>query len=186
MDSRRAAAEATRRRILDAATHAFLNDWFDEVTIQSIATAAGVSGQTVLNHFGGKEALLESAADELTRQIVARRGAGAPGDAAAAVGALVDDYEITGDPTIRALALEEKVSALAPLLARGRASHREWVEETFGRPDLTPELIAATDVYTWKLLRRDQRLSRDATCAAMIRIVRALLELGPEHEEKDR
>ncbi len=186
MQSRRAASEATRRRILDAATHAFLNDWFDEVTIQSIATAAGVSGQTVLNHFGGKDALLESAADELSRQIVARRGAGAAGDAAAAVGALVDDYEITGDATIRALALEEKMSAIAPLLARGRASHRDWVEKTFGRPDLTTELIVATDVYAWKLLRRDQGLSRAATARSIRRTVKALLALNPDAEEDHR
>jgi hypothetical protein len=46
----------------------------------------------------------------------------------------------------------------------------------FQAPELTPELVVATDVYTWKLLRRDQGLSRDETVAAMLRIVQALLE----------
>ena len=46
----------------------------------------------------------------------------------------------------------------------------------FGAPELTPELVVATDVYTWKLLRRDQGLSRDETVASILKIVEALLE----------
>jgi hypothetical protein len=46
----------------------------------------------------------------------------------------------------------------------------------FRAPELVPELVVATDVYTWKLLRRDQGLSRDDTAAAVLRIVNALLE----------
>jgi hypothetical protein len=34
----------------------------------------------------------------------------------------------------------------------------------------------ATDVYTWKLLRRDQGLSRDRTVASIQKIIQALLE----------
>ena len=89
---------------------------------------------------------------------------------------LVEDYEITGDAVIRMLALEERVPTLAPLLAHGRQGHRGWVEEMFLAPELVPELVVATDVYTWKLLRRDQGLTRDETLAAMLRIVQALLE----------
>ena len=46
----------------------------------------------------------------------------------------------------------------------------------FGAPELTPELVVATDVYTWKLLRRDQGLTRDETLASILKIVEALLE----------
>ena len=53
------------------------------------------------------------------------------------------------------------------------------MERTFARPDLLTELIVATDVYTWKLLRRDQGMSRKATCQTMARMVRALLESKP-------
>jgi AcrR family transcriptional regulator len=183
MDARRAAAEATRNRILEAAADAFVNRWFDEVTIQSVARDSGVSGQTVLNHFGDKESLFGEAASKLSEEIWARRGAAERGDAAGLVDALVDDYEVTGDGVIRALALEQRVDAIRPLLARGRAFHRDWVERSFGRPDLTPELIVATDVYAWKLLRRDQGLSRDATRDAMRKTVLALLALDPEDEE---
>jgi AcrR family transcriptional regulator len=176
MDLRAAAAEATRERILGAAADAFLEHWYDDVTIASIAERAGVSGQTVINHFGGKEQLAAAAFDRRSEQIVSTRYAPAEGDIPALVEAVVDDYETTGDAVVRLLALEEKVPSLQPMLARGRASHRDWVETKFGAPELAPELVVATDVYTWKLLRRDQRLSRDDTLSSMLRIVEALLE----------
>ena len=176
MELRAAAAEATRERVLDAAADAFLEHWYDDVTIASVASRAGVSGQTVINHFGGKEQLAAAAYDRLGEQVVAKRYAPAAGDIPALVAALVEDYETTGDSIVRLLALEEKVASLQPLLARGRESHRGWVETMFGAPDLTAELVVATDVYTWKLLRRDQGLSRADTLASILKIVEALLE----------
>ena len=176
MDLRAAAAEATRERILESAAEAFLEHWYDEVTIASVAERAGVSGQTVINHFGGKEQLAAAAIERLHREIVSVRYTPEAGDIPALVGAVVDDYEKTGDAVVRLLALEEKIPALQDLLDRGRAGHREWVETMFLAPELLAELVVATDVYAWKLLRRDQGLSRDETLASMTRIVQALLE----------
>jgi AcrR family transcriptional regulator len=176
MELRAAAAEATRERILEAAAEAFLEHWYDDITLAEVAKRAGVSGQTVLNHFGGKEQLAAAAHRRIGEQITSLRYTPEAGDAAALVDALVEDYERTGDAVVRLLALEEKVPSLRPLLARGRESHRDWVREMFLAPELVPELVVATDVYTWKRLRRDQGLSRDETLAAMLRIVEALLE----------
>ena len=176
MDLRAAAAQATRERILDAAGEAFLEHWYDDVTIASVAKRAGVSGQTILNHFGSKEQLFTAVHERLGEELVDRRYRPEPGDVPGAVEALVEDYEITGDAVVRFLALEERVPSLAPLLAAGRKGHREWVETMFGAPELVPELVVATDVYTWKLLRRDQGLSRDDTFASILTIVEALLE----------
>jgi hypothetical protein len=92
------------------------------------------------------------------------------------VAALIGDYEITGDAVIRLLALEEKVPSVAPMLAAGRKGHREWVEAMFDAPEAVPELVVATDVYTWKLLRRDQGLSRKKTAASMRRLIQGILE----------
>jgi AcrR family transcriptional regulator len=176
MELRAAAAEATRERILAAAAELFLERWYDDITIASVARRAGVSGQTVVNHFGGKDQLATACFDFLGAQMVQRRYMPEPGDVEGAIEALVEDYEITGDAVIRMLALEEKVPALAPLLNRGRESHREWVQTMFGAPERVAELVVATDVYTWKLLRRDQCLSREDTLAAMRRMVEALIE----------
>jgi AcrR family transcriptional regulator len=176
MELRAAAAQATHERILVAAAEVFLARWYDDVTLAELAERAGVSGQTVINHYGGKEQLASAAYEYLGKQIVHRRYTPEPGDIEGAIEALGEDYEITGDAVVRMLALEEKVAALRPMLERGRKSHREWVETMFQAPGLVPELVVATDVYTWKLLRRDQGLSRDETVAAILRIVQALLE----------
>jgi len=176
MELRAAAVEATRERILVAAAEVFLDRWYDGVTLAEIARRAGVSGQTVINHYGGKEQLATAAYDYLGKQITLRRYTPEPGDVEGAVEALVEDYEVTGDAVIRMLALEEKVATLGPLLARGRKSHREWVETMFQAPELLPELIVATDVYTWKLLRRDQGLGREQTVAAIRHMVQAILD----------
>jgi len=87
---------------------------------------------------------------------------------------------------IRLLATEERVPAIRPVLAKGRAGHRQWVEEMFERPDLVLELILATDVYAWKLFRRDQGLTRDQTADSIGKTVKALLALPPKSEGTDR
>jgi len=176
MDLRAAAVEATRERILEAAAEAFLERWYDDITIAEVAKRAGVSGQTVINHFGNKEGLATTTYERVGEQITSLRYTPEPGDVVGLVEALIEDYERTGDAIIRLLALEERVPSLQPLLARGRDSHRDWVEEMFLAPELVPELVVATDVYTWKRLRRDQGLSREQTTAAVMRIVEALLE----------
>jgi AcrR family transcriptional regulator len=176
MRARAAAAEATRLRILDAASREFLDRWYDEVTLGDVAGRAGVSTQTVINHFGSKEELFLAAVDTLSEGILERRNQARPGQIGRAVEALVADYEVTGDATIRLLALEERVPPLAAGVARGRANHRAWVEEMIGGGPLLPLLVVATDVYTWKLLRRDQGLSQARTAAAMTHMIDALLE----------
>jgi hypothetical protein len=107
-----------------------------------------------------------------------------PGDVRLAVDALVDSYERAGDATIRLLALESRLPSLASLLALGRDSHRQWVQDTFPaaldglagaeRQRRVVLLICATDVYTWQVLRRDQKLTRSQTAAAMVELVEAL------------
>jgi AcrR family transcriptional regulator len=181
--ARAAAAAATRERILDVATEQFLQRFYDEVTLAGIAKDAGVSQQTLINHFGSKERLLQDVADRLDPERFRRELADDP------VEGVVADYEPAGDATIRLLALEERVPAVAPFLARGRAGHRAWVEQAFAA-QLPPEgdeareqavnlHVVATDITTWKLLRRDMGLSRAQTVDAMKAMVAALARTDP-------
>ena len=173
MRSRDASVRTTRERIVDAACELFLAHWYDDVTLALIAEHAGVSGQTVINHFGGKEPVFAAAIERLGEEVENRRYRATPGDVDGALAALLEDYEITGDAVIRLLAVEERLPAVQPPVARGREGHRAWLETMFGA--VTPELLVATDVYTWKLLRRDQGLSPDETAAVMRRLVDAAL-----------
>jgi AcrR family transcriptional regulator len=184
MATRAVAAEATRERILDAACDAFLASWYDDVTLRDLATAADVALQTVVNHFGTKESLYGAAVQRISDAIEARRYVVEPGDVEGAVAALIDDYDGTGDFTLRALAEEGRRAVVGPGLARGRRGHQDWVEHVFpaglkglrgaARQRRLAQLVAVTDVYTWKLLRRDKRLSRDQTVLAVCELVDAL------------
>ena len=59
---------ATRERIVQAALKLLLEQAYEDVTLAAIAEAAGVSHQTVLNHFASKENVAAAAAEMLSRQ----------------------------------------------------------------------------------------------------------------------
>ena len=123
----------TRERILQAACDAFIASWYDDVTLRDVAAAADVALQTLVNHFGTKEALFGAAAERIGDAIQAGRYDVEPGDLEGAVAALVDDYDRTGDFTLRTLAEEERLAVVRPGLARGRRGHQDWVEHVFRR-----------------------------------------------------
>lgn len=184
MSARAAATEVTRERIVEAAVEAFSAHWYDEVTVRGIARDAGVALQTVRNHFATKEDLFSAATERIGADIQSVRFAVEPGDIDGAISTLVDDYERNGDANLRLLAVEERVPVVQPLMAQGRAGHQGWVEHVFGaalsgirgraRARRVAQLVAVTDVYTWKLLRRDKGLDRDQTITAMRELVLAL------------
>jgi AcrR family transcriptional regulator len=189
MSARAAAAEATRERIVETATEAFFDHWYEDVTIRGVARDAGVALQTVRNHFATKEDLFVAAAERISESIETVRWGVEPGDIDGAVSTLVDDYERTGDSILRMLAVEERVPVVQPVVARGRRQHREWVALCFpsalkglrgrARSRRVAQLVMATDVYCWKLLRRDQGLDREQTFAAMRELVLALHNHDP-------
>jgi AcrR family transcriptional regulator len=189
MSARAAAAEATRERIVETAAEAFSDHWYEDVTIRGIASDAGVALQTVRNHFATKEELFVAAAERISESIETVRWGVEPGDIDGALSTLMDDYERTGDSTIRTLAVEERVPVVQPHLATGRRKHQEWVTHVFpaalrglrgrARARRVAQLVVATDVYTWKLLRRDKGLGREQTLTAMRELVLALHDRLP-------
>ena len=184
MSTRAAAAEATRERILDAALTAFTAHPYEDVTVRGIARDAGVALQTVSNHFPSKGELLTATLEKVATGIDEVRWSPEPDDINAAITTLVDDYERNGDANIRMLAVEERVPEVQPFMKAGRAGHQAWVERMFpaaiaglrgkARARRIAQLVVATDVYSWKLLRRDKGLDRDQTITAMRELVAAL------------
>lgn len=178
------ARELTHERIVEAAEELYRDSWYDEVTLRGIAGAAGVALQTVVNHFGTKANLMATLVERVGGRIDTRRDEIAAGDVAGGVAMLVEEYEDIGDAIVRMLALEERFPELTGLLAQGRGVHRAWVQRVFAdalppdrgaeRDRRTAMLVAATDVLYWKLLRRDQGLSRRATQTAIRETVEAL------------
>jgi AcrR family transcriptional regulator len=194
--ARALSAEATARRIVDAFLTRLMTEWYDEITLDRVAEDAGVTVQTVVRRFGGKEGLLESAVKVLASRINAHRAIATDG-IASVVDNLIADYEQTGDAVIRLLALEHRHPALKEVLDFGRGQHRRWVANAFAEPlnklgttsrgSAIDALVLATDVYTWKLLRRDMARSVAATARTMNRLIHATLtEFSTSHLSGDR
>ena len=185
MRARADAVEATRDRIVDAAMALFFEHAYEDVTLSGIAKAAGVSHQTVLNHFESKEGVALAVADRAGSETVDARYRAEPGDVAGAVRALVGEYERFGDANVRWAASAERLGSLAAILDTARASHQVWLRHMFGarlpgdgaaRRRAVNALHAATDVFTWKLLRRDLRCARAETERTIVHLVEAILD----------
>lgn len=195
MRARADAVEATRSRLIQSALKAFSARLYDDVTIASVARDAGVSHQTLLNHFGSKDGLYSAAVEFAAERIGQTRASAIPGDVDSIVAALMDQYEEHGDGNARAAALDERIPAVASMLVRARTYHQEWLAEMFSahlaatgvrRRETLAALHSATDVYTWKLLRRDLGLSRRATSDTMTWTVTALLRTAPADTGRTR
>jgi len=182
--ARAKAAEATAERILDAFARRLEQSWFDEIRLDDVAADAEVSVQTIVRRFGGKDGLLEATTSRLESQITARRQV-RPGDDEAALRVLIEDYEAVGDLVLRALAQEARYPAIRGMTDLGRQSHREWLAGVFeaalaARPEAERRrrldaLVVATDVYVWKLVRRDLGRPLTELRALMRRMIDAAL-----------
>src|SRR5262245_30778461 len=175
---------ATRERIVQAALRLAFAQAYEDITLAAIAEAAGVSHQTVLNHFESKEKVGAAAAEVLDRETRAVRDRARPGDHPGALAILVGEYERFGDAAARWAATSERLGSLAPTLDAARAGHQAWLGAVFAarlpstharRRRAIHALQAATDVYTWKLLRRDLRLSRAEVEGIMLDLVNGIL-----------
>lgn len=188
MKTRAKAAEATRRKILDAVEVAFEELFYDEITLSEVARRAGVSVQTVLRHFENKEGLFVASYLHTGEKMGADRGPLPVGDAEKIVGDLVDHYERFGDRILWLLAQEEREPILKHLADAGRLYHLQWCRQAFG-PALDglggktgerrlAQFVAATDIYVWKLLRRDRDLSKPQTKLAMRELIEPLMRVS--------
>jgi AcrR family transcriptional regulator len=181
MRARAAAVEETRRRILGAVRDLGLETESMEIVLADVADRAGVTVRTVLRHFGSRDGVFAAALDFVAGEVERERGT--PGDVAGAVAALIDEYEGIGDWMITMLGREGADPNVRRMTDRGRAMHRGWVRDVFGpvlprdrhEDEAVDLLVVATDLYTWKLLRRDRGLGRPEVEQRMRALVDAVL-----------
>jgi AcrR family transcriptional regulator len=172
MAARAEAAAASGDRMLSSAWQRFSERPYEEVRLGDIAADAKVTVQTLHARFGTKEDLFVAAWRWFVGPMGARRDRVSVGDVRAAVRALYDDYERDGQAVLRLMAEEERIAAVHEMIDSGRAYHRDWVARVFAplldglsgsaRERRLVELVVATDLLVWKLLRRDMKLGRAA------------------------
>ncbi|MEX2400299.1 MAG: TetR/AcrR family transcriptional regulator [Rhodothermales bacterium] len=173
MTARAEAAAQTGRDILAATVALWREKALDEITLREIADRADVSVQTVIRRFGSKEGVFDACIESDAGGVRVERDRTPAGDLEAAVETLISHYERDGDAVLRTLALEDRLDAAKAITERGRIEHRKWCTRVFC-PYLPPPehetyerrvdaFVAATDLYVWKLLRRDLGRSAEET-----------------------
>jgi AcrR family transcriptional regulator len=175
---------ATGEAILDAALAAFTREPYDRVTLRSIAEQSGVSVQTVIRRFGSKEQLFGALIVREKPRILASRDVAPDASLDSAIAALVRHYETDGDLVLSLLAQEGLFTEVRHVVEHGRQVHREWVKRHCGdalagrhgaeHQGALHAAIAATDLTTWKLLRRDLGLDEEEVVAVMLELVNGL------------
>jgi AcrR family transcriptional regulator len=176
----RLAAETTER-IAETTELLLAGRPIGEVTLQAIADGAGVTVQTVLRHHGSRDGCLDAVWERLLARIDSQRGRTPPGDVDAALAALLEHYETEGRLILNLLAQEETDLIVRSAVQQGRDYHRAWVERvlapriTSADREAVDALVAATDLYVWKLLRLDLGRSRKATFQVLRRLVHSTL-----------
>jgi AcrR family transcriptional regulator len=186
MGARAEQAARTGERILDAAVDLFYERPSDQIPLDEVARRAGVTVQTVIRRFSGKEGLFAAAAEHGRRAVRDQRDQAPVGNPRRAVTVLYDHYEELGDRVFKLLAEEHRVPGLHAILDDGRAYHRAWCARAFAPaldrlsgPDQERRLnqfVAVCDVYVWKLLRRDGGLTRQQAELAVVELLEPLME----------
>lgn len=179
-------SEESHSRIVDKVVE-LLRDvgQLNDITLERVADRADTTVRTILRHFGSRDALLEAAFLQVHEATIKARTAISADGIEDGLAALMRSYEADGDLAIRGLAQEAQHPALQAAFERARAEHWAWLDQLFGqsinhlgpsaREQRLTELYAATDIYIWKLLRRDLLLGPDETAATVRRMVRAII-----------
>ncbi len=181
MVARAKSAEENIIRLLDVALEMFTEHPYDDVSLEAIATRVGMTQRTLLRRFGTKETLFVEAMMRAARRVMSERDAAPVGDVPGAVANVVASYENFGPNRLRLLAQADRIPVIAENVEGGRQYHRQWVERTFApqvkglrgaaRKRRVAALVAITDVYMWKLLRRDWGLSQSDTEKVMVDLI---------------
>lgn len=185
MSKRAESAAQTGHDIFTATAELWNERSIADITLEAIAERASVSVRTIIRRFGSKEGLLEACIQNNAGDMKSDREKAEPGDVEGAIGYLLSDYEAHGDAFVRTLAMEDQLEIAHRVLQAGRTYHRQWCSRIFApflpdRNDDSYELkltafVAATELYLWKLLRRDLNCGVSETRDTYIRLVSGLI-----------
>lgn len=184
MTARAASTAATADRILDGAMELWAQAPIDQVRLEALAAAAGVTVPTVTRRFGGKPGVYRALVErELGR--LASRGTTFAGASVEAIAAyFVDYYEAAGPLILKLYAEAPLVPGLPELATEARMQHVASIEAAFadrlrGGQELAPrrlgQVIAILDATTWRILRLERRLPAAEVRAALTEMLEPLV-----------
>ena len=178
-------AEQTKLGIMKAFGRLWTRYSIKDITLTMISEEANVTTRTILRKFGSKEELINESLSFDPAGISADREGAKVGDVDEILKNLLSNYEAIGDAAIRTIHLEPELDIARKIGAKGRILHRDWCTRMFApylperqSTDFEIQLasfIAATEIYLWKLLRKDLNLSKEKTFSVFKNIVEGLI-----------
>lgn len=168
MRKRAEAAARNEALLLEATAGLWREMSLADITLDKVAERTGLTVRTILRKFGSRDGLIQACIERDAARIEHQRNQAPAGDIPGIIDALMDHYEANGDAVLRTLTLEDELPAAKALLEHGRKYHRQWCAEVFagwldGDATRLTAFVAATDIYLWKLMRRDLKLSIEET-----------------------
>ncbi|MEU1351827.1 TetR family transcriptional regulator [Streptomyces sp. NPDC005775] len=139
--------EATRQAVHEAALRLTVEHGFDQLTVEAVADAAGISRRTFSNYFAGKEdALLHGEEQQIRELVRAVRERPADEGAWPALRAAVAQFAERVAPPEREWAVRTRLAMNHPsLLARQLANHaaleRDLADAVAARPGRAPDPV---------------------------------------------
>lgn len=184
--TRRSRQEAQTTVNIIAATEQLLTvQPLENINLKTIAHRAGTTVQTVLRHMGSRDGCLEAVARKVSERVGQQRGNSLPGNINEAINDLIEHYETDGKLILNLLTQEHSGDSFVPdAIQKGRLYHRDWVKRCFAPylsgtdKETVDALVAATDIYVWKLLRMDLGRSRNAVQKVITKMVKRILEVS--------
>lgn len=186
MSARAESTAETGRKIIAAVTELWRERSLDDITLHEVASRAGVTVQTVIRRFGSKEGLVDAAIASGETGVRDDQDKVPAGDIEQVLDYILAHYERDGAAVLRTLALEDKLPAAKRLAEHGRQVHRDWCARTFAPylpavddatyPVRLDAFVAATDLYLWKLIRRDLGRTADQTRQVISTLLHALTD----------
>lgn len=175
----------TKERIMRAFSELWMKNPLNEITLELIAEKANVTTRTILRKFGSKENLIEECLLSNSSAILVERENKSTGDIDESLRALLSSYETMGDAAIRTINLESESAVARKIGEAGRKVHRAWCMRVFAEHlptkgslyyerDLTA-FIVGTEVYLWKLMRKDLKMSKKETFEVFKRMISGLI-----------
>lgn len=188
MRARKQTTAATRDAIVQAAIDSVVAERSLGITLGSVADRAGVTVKTVLRHFGSREELIGAVYLQILRDVMTERTV-TSSDPERELTVLIEHYERRADMVLGLLAEEDDEPRARLMCDTGRTLHRQWVDEVFGaglpvepseRARIIDAMVVVTDVYCWKLLRRDRGLTVEDVRDRMLLMSEAVLSASRE------
>lgn len=184
MKNRAKKVSRNERKIMNAATQLWKDLSIREITLDSIADMAEVSVRTLIRKYGSKEGLIEECIKKDAGEIEKRRNEAEVGNIPNIIDHLMHEYEEFGNAIIRTLAVEDDLKIAKRLVQEGRRYHMNWCAHVFS-PFLPEEdektynekllsFYAATDLYLWKLIRKDLQQSKESCKAVYLNLILGL------------